>query len=389
VDVPVDRPSYRLTWDLFFVAGYVAVVFMAATDAGAGAGRRTAAALTVTLLAVWYAGLGRRVIRGGDSPVSAWLFVAGVVVLFCVSVGLSRMTQFALFGLCPMVGLVLPLRQSLAVQAVLTLAPAFIRAAVASSMDELLMLLPISLFAFGFAWLASVYIDRITRVSEERAELIAELEASRAEVGRLSHAAGVAAERERLAGEIHDTLAQGFTSIVTLLQAAESALGRDEEHVRHRLDLAIRTARENLTEARALVRAGGPEALETGSLDEAVRRLVERTGEQLGVPADFRRAGTGLPLPTGVEVVLLRAAQEALSNVCKHAKASEVIVRLSYEDSAVRLAVRDDGVGFVQDGESAGFGLPGMRKRVEQVGGSLRITTAPGAGTEVRVEVPA
>jgi signal transduction histidine kinase len=388
VDVPVDRPSYRLSWDLYFVVGYLAVLLLAGLDQDAGAGARTGASLTITVLAAWYAGFGRRVILAGDSPARARLFVAGVTILFCVSIGFTRMTQPALFALCPMVGLTLPLRQALPVQAVLNLAPAVIRAVLASSVDEFLMLLPISMFGFGFAWLASIYIERITGESEQRARLITELEHSRAEVGRLSHAAGVAAERERLAGEIHDTLAQGFTSIVTLLQAAESGLGRDEEQVRHRLDLAIRTARENLAEARALVRAGGPEALETGSLDEAVRRLAERTGEQLGVPAEFHRAGAGLPLPTGVEVVLLRAAQEALSNVCKHAKASEVAVRLSYEDSVVRLLVRDDGVGFVHNGQASGFGLPGMRKRVEQVGGALRIATAPGAGTEIRVEVP-
>jgi signal transduction histidine kinase len=384
----MDRPSYRLTWDLYFVAGYLAVLSLAVTDRGVGTGGRIVAAVAVTLLFGWYAAFGRRVIRTDYSPTKAWLFVVGVAVLFFAAVGSARMTQFALFALCPMVGLALPLRQALPVLAVLNLAPAVIRGALDRSADLFLTLLPICLFGLGFAWLASVYIDRITRTSEERAKLITELEASRAEVGRLSHAAGVAAERERLAGEIHDTLAQGFTSIVTLLQAAESALGRDEVQVRHRLDLAVRTARENLAEARALVRAGGPEALETGSLDEAVRRLVERTGEQLGVPADFHRAGAGMPLPTGVEVVLLRAAQEALSNVCKHAKAGEVAVRLSYEGSAVGLTVRDDGVGFVQDGESTGFGLPGMRKRVEQVGGSLRIATAPGAGTEIRVEVP-
>jgi signal transduction histidine kinase len=384
----MDRPSYRLTWDPFFAVSYVAILVLAAIDMDATAGARVAAAVTVTLLFGWYAGFGRRAIFTGDSPARARLFVMGIVVLFLVAVGLSRLTQFALFALGPMVGLALPLRQALPVLAVLNLAPAVLRGLLDRSVDLFLTLLPICLLGLAFAWLASVYIDRITRTSEERAELIAELEASRAEVGRLSHAAGVAAERERLAGEIHDTLAQGFTSIVTLLQAAESGLGRDEEQVRHRLDLAVRTARENLAEARALVRAGAPEALETGSLDEAVRRLVERTGEQLGVPADFRRTGTGLPLPTGVEVVLLRAAQEALSNVLKHAKASEVTVRLSYADSTVGLTVRDDGVGFVQDGDSTGFGLPGMRKRLEQVGGSLRISTAPGAGTEVRVEVP-
>ena len=119
--------------------------------------------------------------------------------------------------------------------------------------------------------------------SSERAHLIAELEASRAEVARLSHEAGVAAERARLAGEIHDTLAQGFTSIITLVQAAESEALRDE-----RLALAVRTARENLAESRALVAALAPSALGSGSLHDAVRRQAARFTEETGVPAPVR-----------------------------------------------------------------------------------------------------
>jgi signal transduction histidine kinase len=378
----------RWLWDPYFVLCYVVAVAMLAGHDGTTPARRVAVIGLFTLITICYWVLGRPAILAGDEGWPGWLFVAIVAVLFGVAVGFEQMSAFTLFAICPMVFFTLPLRYAIPVVTVLNLLPPVIGGVQTGSLDRFRDLLPTAVFGLSFGLLIGVYIERIVRQSAERAELIRELEASRAEVSRLSHQAGVDAERARLAGEIHDTLAQGFTSIITLLQAAESALGRDERQVRHRLDLALRTARENLSEARALVRASAPEALETGSLDEAVRRLVERTGEQLGVPADFHRAGPGLQLPTGVEVVLLRAAQEALSNVCRHAKASEVAVRLSYEDSAVGLTVCDDGVGFVQDGEPTGFGLPGMRKRVEQVGGSLRIATAPGAGTEVRVEVP-
>ncbi|RBM10369.1 sensor histidine kinase [Prauserella sp. PE36] len=230
-------------------------------------------------------------------------------------------------------------------------------------------------------------ITKLGEQNERQAQLIASLEASRAEVARLSHEAGTSAERDRLAREIHDTLAQGFTSIVALTQAAESELDTDPPAARRHLELATTTARENLAEARAMVTALTPSALHAGSLTDAVRRQVERFGEETGM-------GTACeiePLPrlvTAVEVVLLRATQEALANVRKHADATAVTVRLSTTDSGVRLAVTDDGAGFRQ-GAAEGFGLRGMRARAEDAGGTLSIHTGRGEGTTVELEVPA
>jgi signal transduction histidine kinase len=222
---------------------------------------------------------------------------------------------------------------------------------------------------------------RVIEQNTERGRLIAELEASRVEVARLSHDAGVAAERARLAGEIHDTLAQGFTSIITLLQAADPNL-LDE-----RLALAVRTARENLAEARALVSALSPAALAAGSLPDSVRRQASRFSEETGVPATVRITGTERALPTAVEVVLLRATQEALTNVRRHAAAGSAQVVLAYRESGVRLVVRDDGRGFTPGG-NGGFGLTGMHARARQVNGTLTVASTAGDGTTVELEVP-
>jgi len=230
-------------------------------------------------------------------------------------------------------------------------------------------------------WLG-FWIIRMIEQNVERGALIAELEASRAEVARLSHEAGVAAERARLAGEIHDTLAQGFTSIITLLQAADPAL-RDE-----RLALAVRTAKENLAESRALVAALAPAALSQGSLPDSVRRQAARFAEETGTPAAVRVTGEERPLPTKVEVVLLRAAQEALTNVRRHAAAQEAAVLLAYAPSSVRLVIRDDGRGF-DPATADGFGLNGMRARADQVDGRLTIHSSPDTGTTIELEVPA
>ena len=157
---------------------------------------------------------------------------------------------------------------------------------------------------------------------------------------------------------------------------------------RRHLDLALTTARENLAEARALVTALSPAALEASTLGEVLHRVTEATAAQAGIPAHWEVAGIARRLPTGAEVVLLRVCQEALANVRQHAAARQVSVRLRYADDAVRLTVADDGRGFGAAVTPGGYGLAGMRERVRQVGGTFEVTSAPGAGTEVCTEVP-
>lgn len=140
--------------------------------------------------------------------------------------------------------------------------------------------------------------------------------------------------------------------------------------------------------ARALVAALAPAQLQSGSLDDALGRLAERTGAEFGLPATFEVSGQARPLPAAAEVVLLRVCQEALANARQHAQADQAWVRLAYDETAVRLEVGDDGAGFDPDRVNGGFGLRGMRARVGEGGGTLVVRSAPGAGTSVRVEVP-
>ena len=220
--------------------------------------------------------------------------------------------------------------------------------------------------------------------NDRRGALIRELEAAREELDRVHHEAGVREERDRLAREIHDTLAQGFTSLLMLIQAADATLDTDPATTRERLDLAARTARENLAEARALI-GGDPTA--GLPLDAALQRAAARIGEELGLAASVDISGTPRTLSANVQVVTLRIAQEALANVRKHAQASAVTVRLAYGAERVTLTVQDDGVGMPET-PGTGFGLRSMRERVEQVGGVLTITSAPDAGTRVEAELP-
>jgi signal transduction histidine kinase len=203
-------------------------------------------------------------------------------------------------------------------------------------------------------------------------------------------------ERKRLAHEIHDTLIQGFASIVMNLEAAEGSLGQDSASVRRHVDEARRTARENLAEARRIVWALQPGALEQASLPEALWRLAEKWSEGSGANASVSLTGTIRPLPPETEVTLLRAAQEALTNVRKHARASRAMLTLSYMDDRVVLDAKDDGVGFDPDGTrpvwseggAMGFGLKAMRERVGRAGGALLVESEPGRGTTLVVELP-
>jgi signal transduction histidine kinase len=240
----------------------------------------------------------------------------------------------------------------------------------------------------AFSMVFGTWIVRIIAQSRERAQLIDRLEAAQAELAEVSRQAGTLAERQRLAGEIHDTLAQGLTSIVMLLQAAETEVGSDPREARRHVGLATQTAREGLAEARAMVAALTPTHLDAGHLHEALGRLTDRIRAELGIGARFEVCGEARPLSATAEVVLLRASQEALANVRKHARARDVRMVLSYGEQAVRLDVRDDGTGFDPDRVNGGYGLRGMRSRIVQVGGSLLVRAKPGEGTLLSVEVP-
>lgn len=223
-------------------------------------------------------------------------------------------------------------------------------------------------------------VDRLEAALHENAGLHAQLVVQARESGAQD-------ERQRLAGEIHDTLAQGLAGIITQLQLAErsaSARGEPDEHVTR----ALRLARSSLTEARRSVRALAPQELGQAHLPDALRTLAERWSRDQGVGTQVEITGTREPLSPAIEVSLFRVAQESLTNVAKHADASRVGVTLSYTGTEVLLDVRDDGRGFA-DGVGTGFGLTSMRQRIRGVGGQVVVQSAPGEGTSVSARVPA
>ncbi|WP_147918472.1 sensor histidine kinase [Ruania zhangjianzhongii] len=205
--------------------------------------------------------------------------------------------------------------------------------------------------------------------------------------------AGVHDERQRMAREIHDTLAQSLAGILTQLQAAEQS-GQDPAGRSH-LGKAMNLARESLAEARRTVQAVEPALLAEALLPEAIDSVARRWSQAHGIEAELTTTGHARPMHTEVEVTLLRATQESLANVAKHARAGRVGITLSYMADLVTLDVRDDGVGFdpqaTPSGQTGdgGFGLIGMRRRAQRLAGQMAIESETGAGTAVSVSVPA
>ena len=239
----------------------------------------------------------------------------------------------------------------------------------------------------GAAILIGLGYRALAREAAERQQLLDELLRTRERLAATEREQGALAERARLAREIHDTVAQGLSSIQMLLHAAE----RDEpdgpgaRYVR----LARETAADSLAETRRFIRELAPPSLD-GGFAEALRRLAEDQGRRSGLPISVE-IPEDLHLPMSTQTALLRIAQGAVSNVVRHAAAGRAEIRIAADGDRVSLTVRDDGVGFDPEHVAAGggstdsFGLRAIAERARQLGGTLAVDSAPGRGTVLSV----
>ncbi|HCT76128.1 MAG TPA: hypothetical protein DGG94_09585 [Micromonosporaceae bacterium] len=349
-------------WDVYFGAVLIATVAFAF---------KPGAIALLAAMAVWYVALGRRAIHGDHLFRMGLIYLVGATILFVPAVVIASGASFALFALSPQAHMALGFRRGTVATVILNFIPTIV---LYLRTGEVRHTLPIAILATVLTTIIGYSIDRLINQSIELAE-------SRAEVAQLSQEA----ERQRLGADLHDTIAQGLSSVVMLIQAADAALDRDPGEARCHLDLAARTARENLQELRAVLDALMPTEQD---LPEALRRLALRFTEETRVSATVRVEGDPRALPVALEVVLIRAAQESLSNVRQHARASAVAVVLTYEEESVGLEVVDDGCGFKPSETFGGYGLQAMRSRLTQVGGEFAVDPAH-PGTAVRVAVPA
>jgi len=246
------------------------------------------------------------------------------------------------------------------------------------------------LLGAGVAILIGLGYQSLTREAAEREMLMTELMATRDQLAETERTAGALAERARLAREIHDTVAQGLSSIQMLLHAAERA-DPDRAGIQH-IRLARDTAAANLADTRAFIRELLPVALTDRRLAGALRRLAETqwSSDELDVQV---RVSDALELPMQVQSALLRITQGAMANVLQHARARTVIIAVAVDADSVELTVADDGVGFDTAtvradravGASDSFGLTAIRERVDQFGGTLTVEASEGRGTRLTV----
>ncbi len=392
-------------WEALFYAAVIVSTWLMLLDDSRNAPIPVALLLTGVLLLWHWSGL-KLAYRKSDVVANHTFFrfivIIGVIVLWFVLVNISPAYYFTLFGLFGLLFRHLPLRYG--VVAVLILTGAIVYEQLAGAGATFSLTNPI-IWAFLFTALGAivlaVWITAIIGQSMRRRQLIEQLEATQAELAAAERRAGVLEERQRLARDIHDTLAQGFTSIIMHLEAADQALPADVDTVQKHLDRARGTARTSLEQARRVVHALRPHSLDQRSLPDAIERTAARWQDETGIPLTTTITGDPIPLHPDIEVTLLRAAQEALANVRKHARATAVQITLSYIDDVVMLDVQDNGVGAGAVGAGAadfagaaasplsgGYGLQAMRERAEQCGGSVTVESEPGEGTTIVVSIP-
>lgn len=392
---PADRMPSRRVWEVSYLITFPATVVVVMLAPGEFAHRLVSAGLAASI-GVSYAALRGRLDAYSDNYQRRWAFVfnVGAVLAFAGAVRLEFWAGILLTALCPMAYLTQSMAWGHVFVAVLGLLPSV--AELARSGDLLGTVtgtLPWSLATIALSVVVATSIARSEVRSAQRADLVHQLQTTRAEVARLAREAGAAEERRRLATDLHDTVTQGLSSIAMLVDAANRTLASDPAVARQHLASAARTVRENLQEARALVGALGPAPADAPTLVDALRRLAVRAGQD-GEPHSHVTVSVDLigavrPLPTDVEVALLRAAQESLTNVRKHAGATMAWLRLTLGDQTVELEVGDNGRGFDANAAATGYGIAGMRERMRRVGGTLTIHSGTGGGTRVHAAVPA
>ena len=381
---------WQTYWSWFFY-GLLLVAAGVAVAEVEGDDRRVAIVLLAAGLAVWYRQVVIHERRTGRRALLSLAVAAAIWASLIVLHWLFLLLMFSAYHLA--CSTPVPARRALAGIAAVSAVVVLSESLRDGSVD------PLQVVFYGAVTLALglfvAMLQAIHEQSEERRRLIDELEETRGELAESERRAGVLAERQRLAREIHDTLAQGFASIVTLYEAARAEADSQPEVALRRFEEVARTARANLAEARRVLSALRPEPLEDATLAGALDRLVRDFSAETGIAARSIVDGR-YELEPEAEATLLRVAQEALANVRKHARAGTVALTLTHLDDSTRLDVRDDGVGFEPESggrarngwRAGGFGLTSMRERLESHGGTLTIKSAPGAGTTIMAALP-
>lgn len=374
---------------LFYIAVLVSLVFMVIDD---DLNTPLWIGLLLAILLILWNWLGLKLTFKRDKLIRLrFIVIMGDVILWYVLLTISPAFYFVLFGF-GLIFYILPIPY--AAFAALSVTIGIIYNQVADRVEGLSLTDPL-IWVFSFTGVGAVamgiWITAIIGQSVRRRDLINQLEHAQAELVASEHHRGILEERQRLAREIHDTLTQGFTSIVMHLEAADQALSSDPDTLKKHMDRAKETARNSLDQARRVVHDLRPNLLEQFSLPDALKRVTDRWSEATDIKATTTITGDLIPLHPNIEVILLRAAQESLNNIHKHAQATSAELTVSYMRDVIILDVKDNGMGLNKAPKSSlsgGYGLRAMEERVKHYGGSVELESDLGEGTTVVVTIP-
>jgi signal transduction histidine kinase len=316
-------------------------------------------------------------IRGALYLVPGWLIWAGLI-------SLTNQSLMLIGIFFPLVFSRFPIRWSIGITIFQTLSLYFLYIMLYPTENWFLILM-IILGLLVIATIIGAFISSIIKQSTDRQRLIDELTRSRANLMKVEREAGRLNERQRLARDIHDSLAQHFTSIIMHLSASKHS---NLESVHTQIQQAEDTAREGLNEIRRIVRDMQPEQIEKASLVEAVEELAARWSAENSVLVKMAVTGTPRSLNSSAETALLRISQEAMHNINKHAQAKNVNITFSFMEDIFVMDIADDGLGFDPSKTSDGFGLKTMQDRAEELSGTLTIESERGTGTAIAVSIP-
>lgn len=442
-------------WTLYFAASTVLLALYIASrfalDRGAaGEGARAnllavvAACTLVSVPTLLFATLASRSWRYGPVVGSrgGWAFAAVTVVSVWGAALADRNAPLAQIYAIPELFIALAYRRALAAAAVMNFGLVVVQALGGEPTPDNLSKWAVAAVAtVALTGLFGKPIDLLAETNMRNQELVEQLQARNAQIARLSHLEGTARERERIAREMHDTIAQGLASILALARAAAAEVaqaggaGANRQASRH-LAMIVELAQEGLDDTRRMIADASPRALDGRGLAEAVGRAADRL-EREGIAVARSLDSTLPPLPQPARVAILRIAQEAIANVARHSRAANVAVSLRSVAGVAVLEVLDDGVGFdpatagavdaeggsssnqaalrsrpesadegraglarvrrvwqrgrlgrAPEGDDSGFGIPDMRGRAADLGGSVSIDSSPGRGTRVLARIP-